>query len=279
MGDMNDTLVHLDGALVQHGKSNDRIYLMDPGTADVSLLVPKLVKLAGENGYGKIFTKIPRSISAPFLDAGFLIEATAEKLFHGEEEGLFLGKFLDRKRQEEKLCSAYERVLALALSAKRRKPRRKYSVRLCSKEDAASMATIYGKVFDSYPFAIDDPSFIMKTMDEGTIYAGIEEDGNLVALASGECSFKEDERFSEMTDFATLPNKRGNGYALHLLAFLEDELRERGILTAYTIARAISPGMNITFAKAGYTYGGRLHNNTHIAGTIESMNVWYKSLA
>jgi hypothetical protein len=64
-----------------------------------------------------------------------------------------------------------------------------------------------------------------------------------------------------------------------LLASLEDELRERGILTAYTIARAISPGMNITFAKAGYTYGGRLHNNTHIAGTIESMNVWYKSLA
>jgi hypothetical protein len=36
--------------------------------------------------------------------------------------------------------------------------------------------------------------------------------------------------------------------------------------------------MNITFAKAGYAYGGRLHNNTNIAGNIESMNVWYKSL-
>ncbi|MBJ2356696.1 putative beta-lysine N-acetyltransferase [Sphaerochaeta sp. S2] len=278
MGDTNDTLLHLDGALVQHGKSNDRIYLMDPGTADASLLVPKLVKLAEENGYGKIFTKIPRSISAPFLEAGFLIEATAEKLFHGEEEGLFLGMFLDEKRHEEVLSSEYEKVRELAFSADRRKPSTKYSVRLCSKQDAESMATIYGKVFDSYPFAIDDPSFIMKTMDEGTVYAGIEEDGNLVALASGECSFKEDKRFSEMTDFATLPNKRGNGYALHLLAFLEDELRKRGILTAYTIARAISPGMNITFAKAGYTYGGRLHNNTNIAGNIESMNVWYKSL-
>jgi hypothetical protein len=37
--------------------------------------------------------------------------------------------------------------------------------------------------------------------------------------------------------------------------------------------------MNITFAKLGYRYGGRLINNTNISGSIESMNVWYKSLA
>lgn len=206
--------------------------------------------MAKENGYGKIFTKIPRSVSAPFLEAGFLIEANAEKLFHGEEEGLFLGKFLDERRYEEEFSSEYEKVRELAFSANHRKPgKKKHSVRLCSKQDATSMATIYGKVFDSYPFPIDNPSFIMKTMDEGTIYAGIEENGELVALASGECSFKEDKRFSEMTDFATLPKKRGNGYALQLLAFLEDDLKKRGILTAYTIARAISPGMNITLQR------------------------------
>lgn len=278
MVDTNDTMVRLDGAIVQHGRSNDRVYLMDIGSADASLLVPKLLDLANERGYGKIFTKIPRSVSAPFLEAGFLVEATAGKLFHGQEEGLFLGKFLDEKRQDEVLASEYERVQRLAFSTNHAMARQEDTVRLCSKQDAASMAKLYAKVFDSYPFPIDDPSFIMKTMDEGTVYAGIEEDGALVALASGECSFKEDTRFSEMTDFATLPEKRGNGYALLLLAFLEEELKKRGILTAYTIARAISPGMNITFAKAGYTYGGRLHNNTNIAGNIESMNVWYKSL-
>ena len=81
-----------------------------------------------------------------------------------------------------------------------------------------------------------------------------------------------------MTDFATLPDARGNGYALQLLFFLEQEIKERGILTAYTIARAVSPGMNVTFGKADYRFGGRLHNNTDISGNIESMNVWYKSL-
>jgi putative beta-lysine N-acetyltransferase len=115
-------------------------------------------------------------------------------------------------------------------------------------------------------------------MEEGTVFAGIETDGELVALASAECSFQHDKRYAEMTDFATLPDARGNGYALQLLSFLEQEIKEKGILTAYTIARAISPGMNVTFGKADYQFGGRLHNNTDIAGNIESMNVWFKSL-
>ena len=55
-------------------------------------------------------------------------------------------------------------------------------------------------------------------------------------------------------------------------------MRQKNMRTAYTIARAISPGMNITFAKAGYKFSGTLINNTNISGGIESMNVWYKSL-
>ncbi|HOM70936.1 MAG TPA: putative beta-lysine N-acetyltransferase, partial [Armatimonadota bacterium] len=48
--------------------------------------------------------------------------------------------------------------------------------------------------------------------------------------------------------------------------------------TAYTIARSLSYGMNITFAKQGYQYAGTLTNNTNICGHMESMNVWYKHL-
>jgi len=55
-------------------------------------------------------------------------------------------------------------------------------------------------------------------------------------------------------------------------------MKARGIKTAYTIARAASPGMNITFGRAGYAFSGRLKNNTQIAGDLESMNVWHKPL-
>ena len=80
----------------------------------------------------------------------------------------------------------------------------------------------------------------------------------------------------EMTDFATLPEYRGKGFSQYLLKQMEDEMAKRDIKTAYTIARAISPSINITFAKMGYTYGGTLRNNTNICGRLESMNVWYK---
>jgi beta-lysine N6-acetyltransferase len=36
--------------------------------------------------------------------------------------------------------------------------------------------------------------------------------------------------------------------------------------------------MNKTFLKFDYCYSGTLINNTNIAGSIESMNVYYKHL-
>jgi hypothetical protein len=48
--------------------------------------------------------------------------------------------------------------------------------------------------------------------------------------------------------------------------------------TLFSIARALSPAINITFGDAGYTFGGTLINNTNISGRIESMNIWYKQL-
>jgi putative beta-lysine N-acetyltransferase len=81
-----------------------------------------------------------------------------------------------------------------------------------------------------------------------------------------------------MTDFATLPEHRGENIALYLLDFMEKAMKKRGYKTAYTIARALSYGMNITFAKAAYKMGGTLINNTNICGKIESMNVWHKPI-
>ena len=54
-------------------------------------------------------------------------------------------------------------------------------------------------------------------------------------------------------------------------------MEQLGIDTFYTIARSVSFGMNITFAKMDYKYTGTLKNNTNISGNIESMNVWYKN--
>ena len=68
------------------------------------------------------------------------------------------------------------------------------------------------------------------------------------------------------------------GLARQLLVFMEAQMISKGLTTAYTIARARSIGMNITFAQQEYQYNGRLINNTQISGQTESMNVWSKPL-
>ena len=278
---MHDKTITLDGAVIQHGDNNSRIYLMDIKDAHPDTLVESLASLANENGYGKIFAKIPKSKAEAFMKAGYGVEASAYGLYGGTERGLFLIKYIKAERENEESLNSYQDVLSLAYGKQETDlpPLEEgESVRLCTFEDVIRMAELYKGVFDSYPFPIDKPSFLKTAMQGDTIFAGVEKGGVLVALASAECDFTEGHQYAEMTDFATDEEHRGNGYALHLLHFLELQAKERGIQTAYTIARAISEGMNITFSKAGYTYGGRLKNNTDISGTIESMNVWYKAL-
>jgi hypothetical protein len=68
------------------------------------------------------------------------------------------------------------------------------------------------------------------------------------------------------------------GLAGLLLRHMDRKMRDRGIKTAYTIARAASHGMNTVFRNKRYLYAGLLKNNTQISGQIESMTVWYKPL-
>jgi putative beta-lysine N-acetyltransferase len=79
-----------------------------------------------------------------------------------------------------------------------------------------------------------------------------------------------------MTDFATLPPHRKQGLARALLAHMDRCAADAGVRVSFTIARALSFGMNITFRRRGYRFGGTLINNTQIAGSLESMNVWYR---
>jgi len=138
------------------------------------------------------------------------------------------------------------------------------------------MASLYKKIFISYPFPIYQPQYLEQTMKTHVDYFGAELEGKLVALSSAEKD-KENKNV-EMTDFATLPEWRGYGLAQNLLLKMEKYIRQEKFLTAYTIARAYSLGMNLVFANNDYIYRGCLINNTNISGQIESMNVWSKNL-
>ena len=142
--------------------------------------------------------------------------------------------------------------------------------------DAAAVAGVYRLVFETYPFPIHQASYIAQTMEANIAYFGVFEKERLIAVSSAEMD--SDSRNVEMTDFATLPECRGKSLATVLLHEMEKEMAARCFVTAYTIARALSYGMNITFGRCGYRFAGTLFKNTNISGGLESMNVWFKRL-
>ncbi|MBE0504197.1 MAG: putative beta-lysine N-acetyltransferase [Desulfuromonadales bacterium] len=278
---MIDTLTTFGQSKIQHGKHSDRVYLMHLATADLPGIIPHLGALAGDRGYSKIFAKIPAAAEDAFLADGYAVEASIPNFYRGQESALFLGKYFSPKRQEEKHPASVAEALELArqkatpgggqhtLDAALR-------CRQMLPSETAPMAALYRQVFATYPFPIHEEAYLRQTMAEDVIYFGIWEGDELIALTSAEMDRKGEN--AEMTDFATRPDCQGRGLANYLLAQAEAAAAQCGIKTAYTIARSYSPGMNITFARNGYTYSGTLTHNTQISGTLESMNVWHKSL-
>ena len=281
MAFQKDKITLVENAIIQHGPLSQRIYLMKIGNASPHAILGSLERLAHEYGYTKIFAKIPQSVVVPFLRTGYQIESRVPRFFRSTETAFFLGFYFTADRQVITNPILLDDVLELAqqkaiLSPPLHTVPLGFTIRNCTSEDVGEMSAIYSNVFSSYPFPIDDPAYLLDTMQTHVKYFGVEHKGKLVALSSSEMDTYNGN--AEMSDFATLSAWQGRGLALCLLSYMEQAMRHSGITTTYTIARALSTGMNITFAKMGYQFGGRLINNTNIAGSIESMNVWYKSL-
>ncbi len=279
MVDAAETLLN---SFIQHGKLNNRIFLLKLAPGDGPAILPRLDRLAEQRGYTKIVAKIPSGTAPAFIRHGYSREATIPGFFNAGESGgaVLMAKFTDPGRGIDPDRERLAAVLAVALKQqgpeKPKAPAAPYSCRVAVKTDAVRMAKLYTEVFPTYPFPVHDPDYLVKTMDGHSLYVGIWKGEKLVSLASADMDVEE--KNAEMTDFATLPNHRGRRFAGFLLKTMEAAVAAEGVKTCYTIARARSFGMNITFSRAGYTYSGVLINNTNISGRIESMNIWYKRL-
>lgn len=277
---MNDIIEVIGKSLVQHGKNSDRVYLMKLCREDYPCIISDIYNLACANNYSKIFIKVPEWAQEGFESAGYVIEACIPYFYNGQQDGLFMALFLDPVRKEKSNSALIEEIISLtkSISPLQAAPKlnQNYDFVNLGVKDVEDISQIYKRVFKTYPFPIHNPAYIEETMNDNVIYFGVCYEGQLIAVSSSEMDTKAQN--VEMTDFATLPEHRSQGLASSLLFEMENAMRKRDMITAYTIARAVSHGMNITFAKHNYTYSGTLVNNTDISGEIESMNVWYKAL-
>jgi putative beta-lysine N-acetyltransferase len=267
-------------SIIQHGKYNDRIYLMKLAKEDHPDIIKKLDTIAKKNKYGKIFAKIPRWALKEFHDNNYRTRAYIPKFYDNKIDAYFVSKFThpSRAKTNKKMMDQIQEIINLAKRKSKTDSNiiNDFQLKPLTKANIDQLANIYGKVFKTYPFPIFDPEYLEKAMNDNVSYFGVFDNGQLIAASSAEIDEKG--KNVEMTDFATLPSQRNQGLASELLTIMEREVKKRKIKTAYTIARSISPGMNITFAKKGYQYSGTLINNTNISGKIECMNVWHKKI-
>lgn len=269
------------GSLIQHGKHNDRVYLMKLDEQDVDVITSEISKLANENHYSKIFCKVAKRLAPIFFANGYILEATIPKFYNNKDDVFFVSKFLNSNR----LLNIEKDQLSILSDLLDEKPKKKdklkkrmsgYTFRKLGKSDVEQITDIYREVFETYPFPIHNPGYILKTMQDDVQYFGAEKDGRLTALSSAEIDFKGQN--AEMTDFATHPQHTGNNLSVLLLKEMEKQMKIQGVKTLYTIARLNSVPMNKTFLRNDYEYSGTLIKNTNIAGKIESMNIYYKPI-
>lgn len=266
-------------SILQHGKLNNRIYLIKLDESDYPLILDHLRELAQEHNYAKIICKIPEWAVPLFLADGFLTEAIIPKFYQGKTAVFFLSKYRDSDRLMNLEYKNLEELSKLfkAIHAKENDPGNdQYDTRFLDETNVEQITDLYKKVFKSYPFPIFNPGYILKSMKENVCYFGIQKKNKLIAIASSELDRKGQN--AEMTDFATDPEFRGKKLGQLLLSRMEEEMKEMNIKTLYTIARLPSIPMNKVFLKHQYQYAGTLLKNTNISGSIESMNVYYKQL-
>lgn len=270
-------MVNNGDLVLDHQNRRVKLHVYDPEQIDE--LDAMLRQQAAKMDATKVIVYAKRADVEKWQALGYRLEGTIEGFFHGEHAHM-LTCYLSAERANSAAPELADEYLALSLSkagnGEKKELPAAYSMREATEADAEELASLYKLVFATYPTPMDDPHYIRKTMKEGTRYVVVEHEGKIACAASAEVS----ERFgsAEMTDCATHPEHAGKGLLQPLFVELEQMMEQQGIYYLYTLTRAQSAGMNVTAAKMGYQYRGRLINNCTIFSGFEDMNIWVKAL-
>ena len=251
---MPDIIEKISHSIIQHGPVNSRIYVMKLDERDGPSIIPYLEQLTSEKGYEKIFVKTPGRHRDVFVQAGYEQEAIIPCYFKDREDAVFMAKYFSTARNRVMNRQHIIEVLALTHGSDfgrlSRRPHHFFRVEKCQPEDALEMSTVFKDVFTTYPFPIFDPQYLVDSIHRHVTYFCIRKDKRIVALAAADIDPVN--QAAEMTDFATLSEYRRQGMAGRLLNAMDAEMKQQGMQTAFSIARSLSAGMNITFVKSGY---------------------------
>ncbi|MGM0876322.1 MAG: putative beta-lysine N-acetyltransferase [Bacillota bacterium] len=258
---------------------NERLRV-DNYRGNMTMILHELDRVLEKNSFTKVIFFTRPEHWQQLLAKGFELEAIIKGFFNGTDNYIMTCyKEIDRRTSKYWI---QEDSIIHTIQEKERKPEEtnspnRYHFRKATLQDGNQLADLYGKVFAIYPTPMNNEDYVKKMINEGTIFYVVECDKQLVSAASADVN--QIFHHAELTDCATLLEHRKYGLMKKLLIYLENDLRNNGIYCAFSIARALSFGMNAAFYQLGYQYNGRLTNNCYIFDKLEDMNVWVKDLS
>lgn len=253
---------------------------VDDYRGNVEELVKELVRISDKHSFSKIIIKSHKNDLPIFIAHLFQIEGVIEKYFNGDDM-YFVSRFMSDKRRESESWLEEDHMINNIYAKPRNNDQQVQPqgivIRKANKDDADQLSILYQKVFTIYPTPLNNPQYLLETMEKGTVYFIAKENEQIISAASAEINFRYHN--AEITDCATLLEYRKHKLMKILISQLEQQLFKNKIYCVYSIARAQSYGMNAVLYQLNYKYCGRMKNNCYIFEDIENMNLWCKDLS
>jgi putative beta-lysine N-acetyltransferase len=255
---------------------SDRIRCDHPPVDDGAALGAALLAEARSRHRGRIVVLAPGELRDGLIATGSEVEAVMPGFYRNGRDCAVLGLALDPVRRT---LSDPEAVTAVDRLLSRRSPgktRPHVETQRATNDDAPAIAELIAETFEHYPTPSGVPQYIADQITDGVPFRLIREENEIIACASA--GLVRDAQTAELTDCATRPAARGRGLMQSILTDLMDDLREMGYPTAFTLARAREPGMNLAFQRLGFAFRGRMIQSCRIGTGFEDMNVWSRRL-
>jgi len=231
-----------------------------------------LLEKAQDLGRGRVVVLAHERLATELAQTGMVLEATIPGFYGGEADCVVMGAALDEARaglaEPEQVRQVTEQLESVHL----RSAHTQISTDRAIPEDASDVAELLGETFPQYPTPSHDPKYVEAQIRDGVPFRLIREDGQVISCASAD--LVREARTAELTDCATRPSARGRGLMQAILTDLMDDLRDMDYPTAFTLARATIPGVNVAFARLGFTFCGTMGQSCRIGSGIEDMNVF-----
>lgn len=212
-------------------------------------------------------------------DYNFYQEGFIAGFFQGDDAHIFT-IYLEPKRHRPIDIQRQRKVMNIVYQDNQKYQERTlpngYKMRRATVNDTHEMAQLYDTIFETYPTPMNNPQYIANVMQNDVYFTIIEYKGQVVSVASAD--FIPALNSAEMTDCATFQEHRKKGLLSHQFSYLIKLMKQMKVQTLFCYSRSVSLGMNLINARHGFTYGGRMVQNSNISGRLECMNIWFKDI-